>query len=379
MPEKIYISDADSQVASDLEILRIDRRIVKELTAFLPSRRKGMIQRIREHAASNPTATVPLLLRYMDHYEPRIRDNVREILEDVIGNPPGELALIESLFSAHQTVANNAARLLDARDREGKRFREIYVASEKLYAECRAMGVYAGDVRELSLEAIQLYKSGMSQQAFENIVLAHDLLGDRVDWNRNIRRYVQDVLKLSPQLSSSGVSMDSIQSSIKIIMNSMKTRDYRETRGILEAKRLETAIGGETASLFSFLSKRLGDAQIDPDADVSDQDQWLFDSLKQVRDEVDESVRDDDRVSALESIYAFLAQDFSGRYIEEIAGRIDSGESKAITTSGQAMLGLAKILSKVLPNSSSELFDCYLRDRTEAESIDEAPWPSPIG
>lgn len=376
MSDRIYVSDADAQSASDLEILRIGRHFVDDLNSRFPGRRKKIIASLREHGMRNSASTMSLLLRFLEHTDPDVRSVADQLVEELAGTTKGELALIECLFSAHHVVSQNAAELLEKKGLGGDKFREIYTASEKLLIKCKALGIYTADIRDLLTDSIGLYKKKAVEQATENIVLAHDLLRDRLEWNESLRQYITDVLRLTPQLAQSGISMDNIQASLKSIAGSMKTRDYSETRDLVEGKKMEAAIGSELSSAFSFISKKMKGARIDPQAGIPEEDKWIFDGMRKLTGEIRASISGDGKVEAMRSVYSFVAQELAGRYLEHAAKRVESGDSGAVAAAGNAMLGMTKILALVLPNVASELYDDSLRALVGKEELDEAEWPA---
>jgi hypothetical protein len=378
VPERIYISDADLQMASDIEIIRISRTFVSAMNSSFPGKRKKMIERIRKHAHANPVSTIPFLLRYFDHVDPKTRENSRSLVEELTRLPGGEQALIESLFSSHATVGDSAAAILEARGMDGVRFREFYLDAERQFAVCRAMGVHTEDVKELFLESIKLYKNKLVEQAFENMILVTDILKDRLEWTSNTKRYIQDVLKLTPQLSRSGVSIDNLQESLRILADAVKTRDYKETKELLESKKLEASVVSQIGSMFSYLCRRLRCASMGALAGMSEEDRKLFDALRKVGEEVKEYAKKKKHVEALESVYSFLSQELAGGYISGLAERIDSGDNNAEAIAGQAMLGVLKILYLVLPNAASDIYEMHLKDRVGKESLEDVSWPEPL-
>jgi hypothetical protein len=373
--ERIYVSDADSQSATDLETLRMGRHLVDDLGSRFPGKRKRTTASIRKHALVSPVSTMPLLLRLLEHTDPDIRSIADQLVVEMIATPGGEQALIECLFSAHHAVSLNAAGLLEKKGLGGEKFREMYASSEKLFSKCNALGIYTADIKDLLIDSVGLYKKKAAEQATENIVLAHDLLQDRLEWNENLKQYIADVLRLSPQLSQSGVSMDNIQASLKMIAGSLKTRDYKETRDLVEGKKMEGAIGSELSSVFSFISKKMKGAKIDPQSQISDEDKWIFESMKKLAVEVKASMSNGGKVEAMRSVYSFVAQELAGRYLEHVAKRIEKGDARAAAAAGSAMLGMTKILALVLPNVAAELYDDSLKALVGKEDLDDADWP----
>jgi hypothetical protein len=374
--ERIYVSDADSQSATDLETLRMGRHLVDDLGSRFPGKRKRTIVSIRKHALVSPVSMMPLLLRFLEHTDPDIQSIADRLVEEMIATPKGEQALIECLFSAHHVVSLNAAELLEKKGLGGEKFREIYASSEKLFAKCKSLEIYTADVKDLFIDSIGLYKKKAAEQAIENIVLANDLLQDRIEWNENLKQYITDVLKLSPQLTQSGISMDNIQASLRTIAGSLKTRDFKETRDLVDGKKMEAAIGSELLSVFSFISKKMKGAKIDPQSQISDEDKWIFESMRKLAGEIKTSLSNDGKVEAMRSVYSFVAQELAGRYLEHIAKRIEKGDARAAAAAGSAMLGMTKILALVLPNVASELYDDSLKALVGKEDLDDVDWPS---
>jgi Anticodon-binding domain of tRNA ligase len=374
--DRIYVSDADAQSATDLETLRMGRHLVDDLGSRFPGKRKRTLASIRKHVLVSPVSMMPLLLRFLEHTDPEIRSIADQLVEETISTPKGEQALIECLFSAHHVVSINAAELLERKGLGGEKFREIYASSEKLFAKCKALEIYTADIKDLFIDSIELYKKKAVEQATGDIVLAHDLLQDRLEWNENLKRYITDVLRLSPQLSQSGVSMDNIQASLKTIAGTMKTRDYKETRDLVEGKKMEAAIGSELSSAFSFISKRMKNVKIDPQSQIPDEDKWIFEGMRKLAGEIKTSMGSDGKVEAMRSVYSFVAQELAGRYLEHIAKRIEKGDAKAAAAAGSAMLGMTKILALVLPNVASELYDDSLKALVGKDDLDDVAWPN---
>jgi len=374
--ERIYVSDADVQSACDFETLRIERRLIDDLSSAFPGKRKKIRERIMRKGKENPIVIMPVLLRYHANRNPKVRDQIRQLTENLLQVPGGEGALIESLFSAHLMVSDAATELLETRGLEAKRFRDLYIASEKLFYDCTAMKIHIGDIRELVVEAINRYKEKALEQAFENIILAHDLLRDRLDWNENLRKYIKDVLRLAPELSHSGVQIDNIQESLKALTNAVKSRDYGETRELIEGKKVEAAIRRELSSAFAFISKRVQRAEDAEGDEIAEEDAWIFDAMKKVSNEIFDSLKEDNKLGALKSLHTFIAHDYTGKYLGEMSARIESGDEEAKRAARESIIGMAKILALILPNIASDLFDTYrMREIANVETVDELPWP----
>ena len=378
MPERIYVSEADLRTASDIEIIRMSRVFVASMNSSFPGKKTKMIAKLREHADASPDSTIPFLLRYFDHVDPKTRDNARVLVDELTRNPRGEQALIESIFSSHTAVGEGAAAILESRNMDGLGFRELYVDAERQFAACRSAGVYIEDVKELFIESIRLYKNKLVEQAFENMILVGDILKDRLDWTSNTKRYIQDVLKLTPQLSRSGVSIDNLHESLKILTEAVKTRDYKETKDLLETKKLEAIVVSQIGSVLSFVSKRFKGGSIDLSgrgSSFSADDQKMLDSMASLGKEVSAYVKKKKRPEALEGIYSFVSQELAGKYTESVLQRIGAGDANAELAAGQMIVGLLKILYLVLPNAASEMFEMHLKSRVGKESLEETHWP----
>jgi len=376
--DRIYISDVDVQSASDFETLRIDRRLVDDLSSVLPGKRKSLIDRISENARKNPMAIMAVLLRYYDHGDQRVSGQVRQIMNNLLREPSVAGALRESLFSVHREISQAAAKVLDEQGFEGAKLKGIFDSIQKYYAESNLMDIHTEDIVELVNDGIRIYREGSLQQAFENLIMARDLIRDRVDWNENIRRYIKDVLRMTPELSQGGVQIDSIQESLKVLSDAVKKRDYRETRELIEAKKTEAAIVRELSSTFSFISKRLKVEELPDKYKMPKKYSELFDSIKKVNEEIGKALKEENRLAALRSFHTFIAHDFTGNFLKEISSDLDAGNKETIAVARDALTGIAMILENVMPNTASDLYETYLREDSGKDSIKEMDLPQPL-
>lgn len=375
MSDRIYISDADVQSASDMEVLRIGRRMADDLGSSLPGKRKRLMNRIRVRARENPMAVMPLLLRYYDNENARVRSLIRTLINEILRMPNAEAALRESLFSAHRDVSEAAAQILEEMGFEGRNFKDLFDDTNRLFKECEQIEVHTTDVEELVNEGIQLYDEKAIEQAFENIILARDLLKDRIDWNRSLRSYIRDVLKITPSLSQGGVPIDNIQESLKTLTDAVKTRNYSETRDLIEAKRIESAIVREMISTLTFISKRAKKADLSSVNAIDPEFDQFLGGIKKIAAEVTNKIGEEKRLDALKALYTFISQDFTHNFLTNMSSRLESGDQKAISSTVSIAGIMLRLISMPMPNIASELYEAHLKDLIGKESVEEIQVP----
>lgn len=372
---RIYISDADMQSASDMEALRIGRRISNDLGSFLPGKRKRLMTRIRVRARENPMVVMPLLLRHFDNENGKVRSQVRMLINEILRMPNAEAALRESLFSAHRDVSEAAAQILEERGYEGRNFKDLFDDTNRLFRECEQIEVHTADVEELVNEGIRLYDENAIEQAFENIILARDLLKDRIDWNKSLRSYIRDVLKMTPSLSQGGVQIDNIQESLRTLTDAVKTRDYSETRDIVEGKRIESAIVREMISTMTFISKRAKNIDISTGDAIDAEFSQFVDGVGKLAVEVETKIKEEKRLDALKSLYTFISQDFTHNFLTNISSRLETGDQKAMSSTVNIAGIMLRLISIAMPNVASELYEAHLKDLIGMESVDDIEIP----
>lgn len=378
MVKGIYVSDADVEMSKDVESLRIDRHLVSDLSSMMPGRRRRMVDRVEEYAAKNPLAVIPILIKHFDAENPKVRRQVRASLARLTQSELGELALIECMFSRNQGIANTAASVLEERGYNSLNFLTYYRQAESLVGQARKDEVFCGDVEELIADSIDTYKEGRFDQAMTNMMMAKDLLEDRLEWNVHLRGYIKDVLRLTPILSRSGVQVDAIQDSIRAAATAANTREYTDARSLLDVRRQETRLWKQLWSLEEFITKRIKAKPITELMVLHEADKELLSSFNRMGAGVIDMTQDGKYVDALKSVEDFVRGEVSEDYLAKDGKRLDSKDEAAWYTMWSVGLGLLKLLAPIIPNVSEEFYQQYFRDREGSPSVHTVPWPEPF-
>src|SRR5512136_1944075 len=307
----IYISDADIEMARDVESLRMDRHLAADLSSLVPGRRRKMVDKIEEHGAKNPLSIVPVLVKHFDDDNEKVRKQVRSSLARLTQSEVGELALVECLFSKNPHVANTAATILEERSFNSISFLSYYRQAENLVMQARRSDIFCQDVEELIIDSIDTYKEGRFDQAMTNMMMAKELLEDRLERHGHLRGYIKDVLKLTPMLSRSGVQVDAIQDSIRNVATAMQTREYTEARALLDLRRQETRLWKQLWSLEEYVTKRI---KVKPLAELMvlhDSDKALMNAFLNMALSVNDLMQGSHTVEALKRVEEFIRSDIS--------------------------------------------------------------------
>lgn len=378
MAKGIYVSDADVEMAKDVESLRIDRHLASDLSSMVPGRRRRMIDRVEEYGTKNPLAIVPVLVKHYDDDAPKVRKQVRASLARLTQSEVGELALVECMFSRHTTVANTAASILEERGYNSVNFLTYYRQAESLIMQARKNEVFCNDVEELVTDSIETFKEGRFDQAMTNMMMAKDLVEDRLEWHGHLRGYIKDVLKLMPTLGRSGVQVDAIQDSIRNVSKAMQSREYSDARALLDLRRQETRLWKQLWSLEEYITKRIKAKPLTELMVLRDSDKALMDSFVQVTKAVANKTQDGKPSEALKMVEEFLRAEVSSGYLSTEGRRLDSKDEAAWYTMWSVGLGLLKAVAPIIPNVAEEFYQQYFRDREGAPSIHSVPWPEPF-
>lgn len=374
----IYVSDADVEMSKDIESLRIDRHLVADLSSRIPGRRRKMVDRIEEHSAKNPLAVIPVLVKHYDEDNGKVRKQVRASLARLTQSELGELALVECMFSRNQAIANTAASILEARSYNSVSFLSYYRQAENLIMQARKGDVFCSDVEELIADSIATYKEGRFDQAMTNMMMAKDLLEDRLEWHGHLRGYIKDVLQLTPILSRSGVQVDAIQDSIRNVSTAMQSREYSEAKSLLELRRQETRLWKQLWSLEEYVTKRIKAKPLTELMVLRDVDKHLLESFKKMGARVQSLTQDGKPVDALRAVEEYVRDDISTNYLTKEGKRLDSKDEAAWYTMWSVGLGLLKLVAPIIPNVSEEFYQQYFRDREGSPSIHTVAWPEPF-
>jgi hypothetical protein len=374
----LYVSDADVEMSKDVESLRIDRHMVSDLSSLMPGRRRRMLDRIEEHGRKNPLSIVPVLLKHYNSDNPKVRDQVRSSIGRLTQSETGELALVECVFSKNRAISDAAARILEERNFNSVNMLSTYRSVRDLVAQARKAAVFCQDIEELVVDSVGAYREGRFDQAMTNMMMAKDLLEDRLEWHSHLRGYIKDVLKLTPALSRSGVQVDSIQDSIRNLSTAVQTREYSDARALLDLRRQETRLWKQLWSLEEFITKRIKVKPITELLVLKDQDKALMESFLSTAEKVEERIQDGDAVDALRLVEEFVANDVSGGYLSTEGKRLDSKDEASWYVMWSTGLGLLKLVAPVIPNAAEEFYQQYFRDREGSPSIHTVDWPEPF-
>jgi len=374
----IYVSDADIEMAKDVESLRIDRHLVADLSSHMPGRRRKMVDRIEEYGAKNPLSIIPVLVKHYDDDNEKVRKQIRTTLARLTQSEIGELALVECLFSKHPNVANIAANILEERSFNSISFLSYYRQAENLVMQARKADIFCQDVEELIVDSIDTYKEGRFDQAMTNMMMAKELLDDRLEWHGHLRGYIKDVLKLTPMLSRSGVQVDAIQDSIRNVSTAMQTREYEDARSLLDLRRQETRLWKQLWSLEEYVTKRIRVKPLTELMVLHDADKTLMGTFVQMADSVNEMMQGGKTVEALRRVEEFIRIDVSDKYLSKEGKRLDLKDEAAWYTMWSIGLGLLKLVAPMIPNVAEEFYQQYFRDREGSPSIHSVPWPEPF-
>jgi hypothetical protein len=375
----IYVSDADVEMSKDIESLRIDRHLVADLSSLVPGRRRRMIDRIEEYGAKNPLSIIPILVKHYDDDSTKVRKQVRASLARLTQSELGELALVECMFSRHPMIAQTSANLLDERGYNSANFVSYYRQAENLINQARKADLFCRDVEELITDSIETYKEGRFDQAMTNMMMAKDLLEDRLEWHGHLSGYIKEVLKMTPVLGRSGVQIDAIQDSIRNAATAMQTREYTEARALLDLRRQETRLWKQLWSLEEYVTKRIHVKPLTELMVLHEPDKKLLADFNSLGKSVAELVQNNKPVDALKRIEDFISDDVSAEYLSNEGKRLDTKDEAAWYTTWSVGLGLLKLLAPLIPNVSEEFYQQYFRDREGSPSIHSVPWPEPFG
>ncbi|MGD9963025.1 MAG: class I tRNA ligase family protein, partial [Thermoplasmata archaeon] len=337
-----------------------------------------MVDRIEEHGRKNPLAIVPVLLKHHDVDNPKVRELVRASIGRLTQSEAGELALVECVFSRDKSVSDAAASVLEQRNFNSMNLLTTYRAVKDLVAQARKATVFCQDVEELVVDSIGAYKEGRFDQAMTNMMMAKDLLEDRLEWHSHLRGYIKDVLKLTPALSRSGVQVDSIQDSIRNLATAVQSREYSDARALLDLRRQETRLWKQLWSLEEYVTKRIKVKPITELLVLKEPDRVLIDSFVSTALRVEECIQDSKPVDALRLVEEFIANDVSAGYLSTEGKRLDAKDEASWHVMWSTGLGLLKLVAPVIPNVAEEFYQQYFRDREGSPSIHSVDWPEPF-
>ena len=378
MARDIYVSDADVEMSKDVESLRIDRHLVSDLASFVPGRKRRMLDRIEEHGRKNPLSIVPVLVKHFNDENPKARSQVRASLARLTQSELGELALVDCMFSRDLRISSTAASILEERNFNSMNFLTTFKQVKNLVVQARKADVFCNDVEELVVDSIHTYREGRFDQAMTNMMMAKDLLEDRLEWHSHMRGYIKDVLKITPVLGRSGVQVDSIQDSIRNLSTAVQGREYSDARSLLDLRRQETRLWKQLWSLEEYITKRIKVKPLTELMVLRETDKRLLKSFEELVRSVEGKFQDGKAAEALSAVELYVRETVSYGYLAAEGKRLDTKDEAAWYTMWSIGLGLLKLVAPIVPNLSEEFYQQYFRDREGSPSVHTVPWPEPF-
>jgi hypothetical protein len=358
------------------EGMRIENSLVSSLRSPLAAERRRMERRILRHGAQDPYEMVAVLLKYYNHSDRRVRDNVRSCITDISKSKAGESAVLNNIVHPSREVRRAVLSFLGEHvGFHAITYASFYEQTMLLMAMARNKNIPVDDIEALAELSKNTFLEGEIMEAVKDISACLDFVKHRYRSAEQLRNYVVDILRMAPDLTKMGVFGGAIEEPLRKAIRASRSRTYDETREIIEERMKESSVRNELLRVGRIVKESIKKRPEMQPSDLSGVDVWALSRIHELLDSVTSATLAGRRDEGIELLRAFLEDEFVGFYDENCRDRVASGDTSALFTVYTIGIVCLKLSSGLMPASAEEIFQKYFRDLEEELSIHLVMWP----
>lgn len=355
---------------------KLEREMLYSFKSSIPVERLRMQKKLIELAKSNPSIIAPLLLKNYHHNDEDISHNIR-----------ATLAELADLREFREAVTD----LIRTPDREMRRglldFVKEYVGFHAVtflsFYEQTAALIELGKRKEIPMDDIEAlveisksaFIDGYIFDAVKDIALCLDLVKHRHRSVEQLKNYLQEVLKIAPELNRMGVFSGRLEEPLRKAVKSSKHLKYDETHKIVRERKNEIALLNEMRRIGKLIKTNVKEVPHLEISRLKGMDVWVLTILQQLMDSVMQMIVTGKQGEAKEYLLSFLTEDFREFFSEHLEERVTKGDPSALFTIYAVGITTLKLASYVLPLQSEEIYQNYYRELEGEPSIYLVSWP----
>jgi hypothetical protein len=358
------------------EGMRIENSLVSSLRSPLAAERRRMERRILRHGAQDPYEMVAVLLKYYNHSDRRVRDNVRSCITDISKSKAGESAVLNNIVHPSREVRRAVLSFLGEHvGFHAITYASFYEQTMLLMAMARNKNIPVDDIEALAELSKNTFLEGEIMEAVKDISACLDFVKHRYRSAEQLRNYVVDILRMAPDLTKMGVFGGAIEEPLRKAIRASGSRTYDETREIIEERMKESSVRNELLRVGRIVKESIKKRPEMQPSDLSGVDVWALSRIHELLDSVTSATLAGRRDEGIELLRVFLEDEFVGFYDENCRDRVASGDPSALFTVYTIGIVCLKLSSGLMPASAEEIFQKYFRDLEEELSIHLVMWP----
>lgn len=367
---------ATSSAITRQKAAKLEARLVRSLR--IPMERRRMERRLLKFAQDHPKEGVAVLLKYLDHENPRVTESVRRVLDEATAPKEGMRAVLDNFVHHSQLVRRNAVLFLtEKRGFHAATYASFYEHTYLLIAMARNKEIPVSDIEALAEVSKDTYLEGETILALQDIAACLDFIKHRHRTADTLKGYVIEMLKMAPDLTRMGAYDGRIEEPLRRAILASKSRSVDETKEIINVRALESSVRGELNRVGRLVNGEFEERPVMDYSQMSGTDVFILSKLRTFLETVTAMTIAGKREEGLRMLSTYLETDYQ-EYWEQSKARIDGHDRSALFSVYIIGLVCLKLASYLMSQTAEDIYQKYYRGLEPEPSVHIIPWPEPI-
>lgn len=335
-----------------------------------------MFNRLVALAKKENTSVVQMLLRHYDSDVQRVREGIEQSLIEISKQHEGKVAIVEALSNPDREVRKGAKLIIP----------EIWGSPSMPYPtlfEQTFQLIQMAKERDISVEDIETLMD-LSKQSFLDMEVMKSIrdIGTCLEFSKrryknseSLKGYISDMLKLSPELQSMGVTIVNFDESLKTAIKASKARNFDYTQEVIDQRIMEIEIKDQVRGLGQLVKESITTRPTIEIAILSVKDEKMVIRMSQTLENINTKNLGGNYAKSVEEMHEFLLKDFEWYYDEDVINRLAKGDRSVVLTIYMIGICFLKLTSVMMPNVAEEIYQKYYRDLEGSTSVYTIFWP----
>lgn len=358
---------------------KLEKEMLFSFRSKIPVETLRIQKKLIDLARDNPSLVAHVLLKNYHHSDENICSNIRVTLAELIRLKEFKKAVIDLINTPNRDIRRGLFDFV-------KEYIGFHAVTFLSFYEQTVGLIELGKRKEIPMEDIEAlveisksrFIDGYVFDAVKDIALCLDLVKHRHRSVEQLKNYLQEVLKIAPELNRMGVFSGRLEEPVRKAVKSSKNLKYDETGKIVQERKNEVALLNELRRIGKLIKMNIKEV---PHLDLSQlkgMDAWTLNTLQQLLDSVVQMIVTGKQYEAKESLLSFLTEDFREFFHEHLEKRVEEGDPSALLTLYAIGITTLKLASYVLPLQSEEIYQDYYRELEGEPSIYLVSWPGVV-
>ncbi|MCE5296886.1 MAG: hypothetical protein LLG16_07275 [Euryarchaeota archaeon] len=364
------------RVAPRSETGKIASILVESLASPLALERRRMENRVITLAKKEPIAVVEMLLHFYDSDIERVRDSIKSCLLEISKMFEAKETIIESLTNSDKNIRKGAKLIIpDIWGPPSTPYSTLFEQTYQMIQIAKEKDIPVEDIETLMDLSKQTFLDGESMKAINDIGTCLEFVKRRYKNSESLKVYIADMLKLSPDIQKSGVTIVNFNESLKTVIKVSKKRSFDFTQEVIDQRIMEMELKDQLRSMGQLVKETVRIRPVIEMASLSVKDERLIFRMAEVFESVNTKNLSGNPSKSIETLHEFLFKDFEWYYDDEVITRLSEGDMSAMLTIYMLGISVLKVVSSIIPSVSEEIYQKYYRDLEGSVSIYTVMWP----